>query len=71
MISDFALIPKRIKGIRSILRKNNTIFALNPYSDQFMEMNILGSRIWLLIDGETSTDSIVNKIYKNYRRIKR
>jgi hypothetical protein len=62
MVSDFSFVPKKVTGVRWILKRNNCIYALNPYTDQFIEMNKFGSAIWMLIDGKTSIISIINNI---------
>jgi len=45
MSFDSSFVPKKVDGIRWVLRKNGEIFALNPYTDQFVEMNKIGSII--------------------------
>lgn len=60
---DLTLIPKKKEGIRWVIRANKIILALNPYTDQLLEMNEVGSLIWLLIDGRVSLNFIIDKIY--------
>ncbi len=59
---DHSLIPQKVKGIRWVLRKNGTILALNPYTDQYIEINKMGSLIWFLINGENSIGIIINTL---------
>lgn len=62
MVVELSNVPKKVKGVRWVIRKNGIVFALNPYTDQFIEMNKMGSIIWLLIDGKNSVRMIIDAL---------
>lgn len=53
--------PIQISGIRSYKKKdNNTLF--NPYTADFFKLNLMGTKIWDLIDGNQSIYDIFVKL---------
>lgn len=53
--------PIRVSGIRSYTKKD-TITLFNPYTTDLLKLNLMGTKIWDLIDGNQSIHDIFAKL---------
>lgn len=54
--------PVKVSGIRSYNKKKDITTLFNPYTTDFLNLNLMGTKIWDLIDGNQSIYEIFVKL---------